>query len=318
MTTQMDISELRRKFWVVAVTSNPVRYETRDDLYDQFIRRMEVAGANVIRVEQAFGDRPFLHTEPNNPFHVQVRSFDELWHKENMINLGINYLPQDWEYVAWVDTDVEFVRPDWIEETIHQLQHYYFVQMFEQAVDLGPRQQTLKVHNGFVYNYNRGVQETSSNPYYHQYGYVGHPGFAWAARREAIDMVGGLMDFPILGSADHHMAMALIDRVEHCRPSKANVVYKAMLKMWEDRAKKLVTRDIGYVPGTLLHHWHGKKKDRKYVERWQILIDNDYNPFTDLKRDWQGLWQLSGNKPKLRDDIRQYFRSRNEDSIDLE
>lgn len=313
-----SIEAMMDKFYVIAVTSNPVRFQARDKLYQDFLRRMESKGVKVIRVEQAFGDRAFEHTGDNNPFHVQLRSFDELWHKENMINLGIQYLPQDWEYVAWIDTDVQFLRPDWVQETLHQLQHYMVVQMWQTALDIGPGGEALKLHNGFMFNYLRGVHEQTSNPYYGKKAYVGHPGYAWAARREAIEAVGGLMDFPILGSGDHHMAMALIGRVDECRPDKANIVYKTELKLWQDRAETIIKRDVGYVPGTLVHMWHGKKRDRRYVDRWQILIENDYNPMTDVKRDWQGLWQLSGNKPRLRDDIRQYFRSRNEDSVDVE
>jgi hypothetical protein len=88
--------------------------------------------------------------------------------------------------------------------------------------------------------------------------------------------------------------------------------------MWENRAEKHIRRNVGYVPGLLLHHWHGKKRDRKYADRWKIIIDNDYDPHYDLKEDWQGLWQLTDRSFKLRDDIRAYFRSRNEDSIDLD
>jgi hypothetical protein len=34
----------------------------------------------------------------------------------------------------------------------------------------------------------------------------------------------------------------------------------------------------------------------------------------DIKRDWQGLWQLTDRKIRLRDELRAYFRSRDEDS----
>ena len=46
-------------------------------------------------------------------------------------------------------------------------------------------------------------------------------------------------------------------------------------------------------------------------------MDNKYDPVADLKRDWQGLLSLDRRRTKLRDDIRKYFRARNEDSIDL-
>jgi hypothetical protein len=48
-----------------------------------------------------------------------------------------------------------------------------------------------------------------------------------------------------------------------------------------------------------------------------VLRDNDYDPRTDIARDWQGVYQLTGNKPRLRDQIRAYFRDRNEDSPEL-
>jgi len=57
--------------------------------------------------------------------------------------------------------------------------------------------------------------------------------------------------------------------------------------------------------------------DRHYSDRWKILVDNKYNPESDLKRDAQGLYSLTDRSPGLRDGIRTYFRSRNEDSIDL-
>jgi hypothetical protein len=77
---------------------------------------------------------------------------------------------------------------------------------------------------------------------------------------------------------------------------------------------------VGYIPGTLLHNFHGAKRNRFYLDRWKILTQNAYDPETDIKADWQGLWQLEDTDDrqiKLRDEIRQYFRARNEDSIDL-
>ena len=46
-----------------------------------------------------------------------------------------------------------------------------------------------------------------------------------------------------------------------------------------------------------------------------MLVDNGYDPDTDLTYDAQGLIQLIG-KPRLEQDIRLYNRSRQEDSIE--
>jgi hypothetical protein len=93
--------------------------------------------------------------------------------------------------------------------------------------------------------------------------------------------------------------------------------YARNLLLWQTRAELYIKRNIGFVDGLLLHYWHGKKRDRRYAERWNILVDNHFDPDLDLKRDRQGLWQLTERNIKLRDDIRAYFRSRSEDSIDL-
>ncbi len=301
-------------FHVVTMVSNPVRFASRYQLYTEFRDRMARAGLPLLTAEIAFGDRPFAVTSAGDPRAVQLRSRHELWHKENALNIAISRLPDDWRYVAWIDADVEFVRPDWACETVQQLQHHPVVQMFDSAIDLGPEMQTLHVHTGFAASYLRGRPRGRNYAHW-------HPGYAWAARREAIDAMGGLIDWAILGSADHHMAVGLIGGLgdDHVTPkSRLSPRYRHELECWQDRVVAGLHRDMGCVRGTLLHHWHGKKKDRRYGDRWQILTRNQFDPGLHLHRDWQGLWQLADGFPRLRDEIRAYFRARNEDSIDLE
>jgi hypothetical protein len=175
----------------------------------------------------------------------------------------------------------------------------------------------------------------------HPYPYLGagkgpyfHPGFAWACTRKAWDTMGGLLDVNIVGGADYQMAYGWYGRIA-CTLDKGGVMkdldgayahhtdsntvwtpYSQFALAWQQHALEL-KHNIGYVPGTLLHYWHGKKANRGYNTRYKIMSGNDFDPHTDLKKDWQGLWQLAGNKPQLRDDLRAYFRARQEDSIDL-
>ncbi len=304
---------------------------------------MEASGANLWTTEIAFGERPFEVTESSNPRHVQFRTVDELWHKENMINLSLARLPDDWKYVAWIDADVMFSNPDWVEETIQQLQHYHVVQLFGHAIDLGPDGSPITQHRGFAKawidgGYKCPNQRTKARieanlrgekyveePYcpYPEYpgsainGSFAHTGYAWAATREFMEATGGLMDFAILGSGDHHMAMAIIGESEKTFPGDIESRYEMKCKRWEKRALDFAHRDLGYVPGTITHYWHGKKRDRRYTDRWEILIKNGFDADVDLVRDTQGLWRLTTHNWRLRDEIRSYFRSRNEDSIDM-
>lgn len=313
MDFHQNDQKLLEDFYVIAVISNPVRYKSRYNLYLSFMERMKQAGVKVLTVELQLGDREFQITESGNPMHVQLRTWDEIWHKENMINIGISRLPSRWKFVSWLDCDVDFVsNKNWALETVQQLQHYQFVQMFQNAIDLGPNGEIIQTHNGFMWSYLNG------RPFGKGYAHW-HPGFAWAARREAIDAVGGLLDIALLGAGDHHMALAMVGRAEVSFPAKLryNSEYVRHIMRWQSRCERHIRRDVGFVPGTLVHHWHGRKKDRRYVERWEILIKNSYDPELDLKRDSQGLYALTENNIQLRDDIRQYFRMRNEDSNDL-
>lgn len=322
---------LLANFYVIAVMTNPERFKTRPRLFKEFMARMEKYGAKLYVVEGAFGGRDFEVTDPSNPRHIQVRTDSEIWHKENLINIGISRLPSSWQYVAWVDGDIDFVRPDWMEETVHELQHHPFVQMFEDAADLGPTHEIMTVFKSFAACYKKGLPAKKitavkggasvDNDCYYYYGKTSpgtywHPGYAWAATRDAINTVGGLLDIGIAGSGDHHMACCLIGDGKKSIPSKLHANYKKYVLAWEDRALRL-HKNIGYIKGTIYHYWHGKKRDRKYKDRWTILVDNNFNPSSDIHKDWQGLWELYPGHDKLRDELRQYFQSRNEDSIDL-
>ena len=298
---------------VISVVSNTVRYKSRYDLYNRFAEKMEKQGVNLYTVECQLGERDFAVTNSSNPKHLQLRTLDEIWHKENMINLGIARLPQDWKYCAFADADIIFDRDDWVEEALHSLQSYHVVQNFQNAIDLAPDGSVVQLHHGFAWQYINGA------PFNAKYYPFWHPGFSWSFTREAINAMGsGLLDRCVLGSGDHHMALALIGKAYASLPNNITDAYRRYIFEWQSRVLKYIKKDIGYVPGTIKHLWHGKKKTRFYQERWGILQKHKFDPMKDLRRDWQGLHQLEDHRVDLRDDIRKYFRSRLEDSVDLE
>ena len=75
---------------------------------------------------------------------------------------------------------------------------------------------------------------------------------------------------------------------------------------------------FGYIDGTITHNWHGKKSLRSYNDRWEILTRNQFDPNIDLVLDANGLYQLTDEKPQMRDDFAHYFARRNEDGVDMD
>lgn len=293
--------------YVITVVSNPVRYKTRYILFEQFVQRMKrEPNIQLITVELQHGERAFA-TDAT----IKYRTTHELWHKENMINKAVELLPNHWKYMAWIDADLSFNREDWVEETLQQLQHYQIVQLFSHAIDEGPNGEFTQVHTGFGYQYAMGVSWKPPA----KYQTFWHPGYAWACTRSAFDGMGGLVDFAVLGSADQHMALAWIGQVNHSYNDGIHPNYKMMLNEYQNRCDGSIRRNIGFVYGIILHKWHGSKANRRYKERWTILVEHAFDPVADVSRDWQGLYQLKVDRIGLRDDIRHYFRGRNEDCI---
>ncbi len=260
---------------VVTAIANPIRWESRLRLYRDFEQHMLDSGARLTVVECAYGERPFELAGNPHVRHVPVRAKTLVWNKENLLNLGIARLPDDWKYVAWIDADVAFRKTGWASETVHALQQYDVVQPWSDCYDLGPDGDHLTVHRSFCRLVHDGKPVVPSGAAAYQFA---HPGYAWAATRRTLTLLGGLVDTAALGAGDHHMALALIGRVRESVPGGISAAYLRPLLRWQDRATLHIAQNIGYVTGTIEHAWHGSKDKRAYVDRWAILTRHGFDP----------------------------------------
>ncbi len=350
---------------------NPFRRRTVRVLANNFRRWLEKCpNVQMHFGEAAYGERPWELTDPSqNPLDVQFRTRAELFHKENILKRTIQTFPPGWKYGCIIDADFHIQSHPWALETIHQLQHYAFVQPFSNYVDVGggiygQSDLAMRVNTGFMFNYiNNGFKvspkyfNTTINPKdpkgdfpktktakeilidsmlksgatwglleveddyaaaMAQEGGVfmrgtGATGGALAFRRDAYDAVGGLMDKCILGHGDWYMSFGLVD-VEppdiHIRGYTDD--YLGYIRAWRKRAQVL-QKNVGYTDAFAVHYFHGSKTRRAYSSRDLILAKHGFSPVTDIFDDYQGIYQLTPDKPAMRDDIRQYFISRQDD-----
>jgi len=308
----LDASRLH----VFTARANPLGWVTPHRNWQHFARSTLEAGVNLTVIECAYGEEPFC-CDTEGARHIGARAKTRGWNKENLLNLGIQRTPEA-QYIAWIDADVIFRRPDWAEATVRALQHYDVVQPWSDAYDLGPNGEHLAHHRSFcrqwfhrhpVLAMQAGYWQGDGGPYTYP-----HSGYAWAMTRDAYDRLGGLFELGGMGSGDHHMALALVGHAEASMPAGTTDAYRSEVMRWQDRALRHVNRNIGYVPGTVEHLFHGRKSERGYQSRWEMFVRHAFDPHEDLKRNSFGVLEFATNKPELRHDFDLYLMSRNEDA----
>jgi len=289
---------------VIVVNSNPCGYARRIKLAREFLLRMkEARNVMVYVVELAFAGQEYYITDAHNPRHLRLRAEVPLWHKENLINIGVRQLlPPHWKAMAWVDADIEFENSRWARDALRILNGCSdIVQLWSHAVDMDAAGQTMQTFESFSSHH---VREAL-------YDCKWHPGFAWAMTRRAYERTGGLYEVSILGSGDTNMATALRGQGVKSLNAGTTVGYQASLAQWEARAIGL---RIGYVPGVIRHHFHGSKLNRQYNSRWTILVRHRFDPAAHLQTSAQGLLEPTpACPPELLQDIKTYFEQRKED-----
>ena len=300
---------IESKLHVIIVVSNPCLYARRYILAREFIKRMELDETCLILyiVEFAYGSQKFLITDTNNIRHLQVRVNTPIWHKENMINIGVRtLLPTNWKAFAWIDADIEFENNSWAIDTLKILNGCKdVVQVFSHCIDMNADHTNLNIFNSTGYSFNKNKKYTSKGIDYW------HPGYAWAITRKAYEKIGGLYDKGVLGSGDNIMALSFINKCKFMNNIKYSVDYNNSMLEYQTNASKL---RLGYVPGVIRHHYHGSKINRRYTERWKILMKYNYSHKEHLTYDNQGiLIPTEKFSQDFKDDIMNYFRERKED-----
>ncbi len=299
--------------WVVTAYFNPESFRSKRENCDRFRASLDAAGIPLLAVECAFDDRPFDLAPSPSVLHVRGR--DVMWQKERLLNLAIAALPGAARKVAWLDADVLFENPGWAAEASRRLDEVPVVQPFDRAVRL-PRGESADDGSGESYPGFAAV--AAARP--HQllagdFAAHGHTGFAWAARREVLDGTG-LYDACIAGSGDHMMAHAFCgDWTSACvdRIIGAATRHRDYFVNWCRTVYRRVRARVGFVPGAVLHLWHGEVSDRRYVDRNRELAAFGFDPARDIRVGVTGCWEWASRKPELHRWARAYFGRRRED-----
>ena len=300
---------IEEKLNVIIVISNPCLYAKRYILLKEFVKRIEEEEehVNLFIVEMIYTDQKFIITDKKNKNHLQLKTDTPIWHKENMVNLGVTYLlPKNYKAFAWIDADIEFDSHSWALDTLKVLNGCKdIVQIFSHCVDMDKDETNLHIFNSFGYSFAKNKKYTIKGLDYW------HPGFAWAITRKAYEKIGGLYDRGVMGSGDNIIALSLINKCKNITNPKYSDDYNNSFLEYQQKVKAL---RLGYIPGIIRHHYHGKKANRKYVERNEVIINHQYSPSIHVKYDEIGvLVPTESFSNEFKEDILKYFEERKED-----
>jgi hypothetical protein len=299
---------------LIVVTSyyNPESYATRKYNYELFAAHLKDIGVPLLTVECAFGDQTFQLT--SSPYTIQIRSQSVLWQKERLLNIGIRSAPASYTKIAWLDADLLFEDCECFQQASDLLNEFPVVQPFETVTRL-PRNQLLFTENctswiGFA-------ARIHASPGCHLKGWFrhGHTGYAWAARREVFNSCG-LFDKCVSGGSDHLMAHAFLgDWYSKCIDDLVGLgsPLHSSFRIWARAVHRSVLGRIGYVPGRVLHLWHGNEANRAYHKWSQEMKKCRLDPDLDLTDNADGCLEWTGRNKRIQHWSTALFPGRKED-----
>lgn len=310
--------KLNGSFWAITTFFNPVGYKSRQKNYKVFRENCKKQGLKLLTVELAFDKRNFELKDGDAEILIQIRGDKEniMWQKEAMLNIGLKKLPKDCDKIAWLDCDVIFKNENWIKETSELLETYCIVQPYSLMMTLDRKQISGDIDfEKSEFDINMIRKKRYSLIYLKSLfnNNVGHPGLAWAGRKEIFDKIG-FYDKMILGSADVFMADSFYSPEYPILEKYDSKSMGEDFCQWRKKCFSLVMGNVFYTKGNLIHLWHGKFKNRKYDEIKLLLKDNDFNPLKDITKNYDGFWQWHCDKKILIKSVNKYFYLRNEDN----
>ena len=304
--------------WAITCYFNPMNYRRRLANFRIFRENLQIP---LVTVELAFG--PEFELLPRDAeILIQLRDGAMLWQKERLLNIALQALPHDCHKVAWLDCDIIFDRPDWVEAAISLLDRSAVIQLFRQVHNLGPRWAPGKDYASQV-EFTRPSAALSLSLGVTAAACIGHaidnrigtcaPGFAWAARREILDR-HLFFDACVVGGGDRAMACAtnhcfdeLMQR--HCMNEHERRRYIS----WAEPYYETVKTATSFLEADIFHLWHGDVGRRKGRARHEGLQRFQFDPYTDVAIKENGAWQWNTDKQEMHEYVRSYFASRKED-----
>lgn len=255
----------------------------------------------------------FKKSKPQIPDATLVVNSDSyMFYKEQLLNKLEPLVPQRYTKLIFLDGDVLFDTPDWIDQTSASLEKNDMVQPFNEACWLTPdntriRSKKMSYASAIV------TKQPITMRTMHNY----HPGFAWGIKREMFHKIGGFFPRSIIGGGDVAFILNFfpIEVTDEIFFKAINGSFgKFIIDAWREYNKKFkqINPKLGFLYGRALHLFHGVKENRQYVTRYEDVskvIKGDWDD--EITTNPDGLFEFK--TPAVSNTVLKYFKGRNED-----
>ena len=258
--------------------------------------------------------------------HLRFDLASPIWVKENLINLGIQSLGDEWDYACWLDKDIHFLNPNWDIDTINKLAVHDIIQPWSRCLFLTNEYEldsALGELDQFSDDDTFGVGTNSLGKSYESgLSVMGHSGHAWAITKDFYKKIGGLFDKCIIGGGDTFQAILMTCKISNDGTEASYfgtiipkiesfmILYLKSLNCYLEHFKGV---RLGCLPGTIVHYYHGEIDKRGYTPRFTSLLNSGICLETDLTYAQNGTIKISNSKTEQL--ILDYFYSREEHTV---
>ena len=299
-----------RRIAILTCFFNPEGYVRIRENYQRFADHLARYPVDLWTIELAFDEDDFTLPYDSQMRRVRGRRrWHKLWQKERLLNLLLEQVPDEYDAIGWYDCDIQFTNRFWVEGVQETLQHYVWCQPFinSWSRDLDGGLSCMKRSAAWYLHFQpQSLLDPS----------VIHPGFAWVARSDWLRR-NGLYDKNPTGGGDALMLKAVTSQPLSAE-KHMTIEWISGLNSWANAARNDGGASLGFVPGDVIHLYHGQRSNRRYLQRLYYLKDHAYNPSQDVEIDPEnGLlrWSHSAlaHKRQMVWRVANYFSERRED-----
>lgn len=334
---------INQEFWAITAYFNPAGWSTRLANYRLFRQALNIP---LLTVEWS-PDGKFQLQGSDADRLVQIQGGDLMWQKERLLLNALSILPGEAKYVAWLDCDLIFVDPRWVDEAREALRHAMVIQPYRDVIYLDDHathqigsgkgisildtrsRNDLPIRHSFASLYEIFTDDIVTvdldtrfkreQPFEH-YSVLQRPayGHAWAARVAEFRQIG-LFDRCVLGGGDLFFCYGLIGKSRSLISNHLDIGWDYYTggdhyESWSENASTCCGGNLASTSSTLLHLFHGTLNNRQYKSRIDELKPFQLDLGQDLMAAEGQPWTWAREREKLNEYFMRYMKKRNEDT----